>query len=139
MLVCGNLHTASFVCHPYHVARLPLVARRTTSTWQGAGCQCRRGAPGLPRGVVAAGDDVKGTGSSSSVAGDVVLLLGSSVVDNVLCVVSFFLFPYVDVHRSDKPSRYFEWSPFFLLSQSHPGRLPISWLVFLLSIESSSR
>ena len=33
-------------------------------------------------------------------------------------------------------SPYFEWSPFPLLSQSHPGRLPISWLVFLLSIES---
>ena len=89
---------------PAHcVIRMPLVARRTTSTWQGAGCQCRRRALGLPRGVVAAGDDVKGTGSSSSVAGDVVLLLGSSVVDNVLGVLSFFLFPFVDVHRSDKP------------------------------------
>ena len=38
---------------------------------------------------------MKGTGSSSSVAGDVVLLLVfgscSSVVDNVLGVMSFFL------------------------------------------------
>ena len=81
------------------------------------------------------------------VAGDVVLLLvfGScSSVDKVLGVVSFFLFPFVDVHRSYKPSifspsRYFEWPPFFLLSQSHSGRLPISWLVFLLSIESFCR
>ena len=31
------------------------------------------------------------------------LLLGSSVVDNVLGVLSFFLFAFVDVHRSDKP------------------------------------
>ena len=85
------------------VIRMPNVARRTTSTWQGPGCQCRRRALGLPRGVVAASDDVKGTGSSSGVAGDVVLLLGSSVVDKVLGVVSFFLFPFVDVHRSYKP------------------------------------
>ena len=74
------------------VTRLPLVARRTTSTWQGAGCQCRRRALGLPRGI----------------AGDIVLLLVfgscSSVVDKVLGVVSFFLFPFVDVHRSYKPS-----------------------------------
>ena len=80
---------------------MPPAARRATSTWQGAGCQCRRRALGLPRGVVAAGDDVKGTGSSSGVAGDVVLLLGSSVVDNVL---SFFLFPFVDVDLCYKPS-----------------------------------
>ena len=73
------------------------------STWQGAGCQCRRRALGLPRGVVPVGDDVKGTGSLSSVAGDVVLLLRSSVVDNVLGVVSFFLFPSVDVHRCYEP------------------------------------
>ena len=79
---------------------MPNVARRTTSTWQDAEYRCRRRALGLPRGVVAAGDGVKGTGSSSSVAGDVVLLLGSSVVDKVLGVVSFFLFPFVDVHRS---------------------------------------
>ena len=42
---------------------------------------------------------MKGTGSSAGVAGDVVLLLSSSVVDKVLGVVSFFLFPLVDVHR----------------------------------------
>ena len=30
---------------------------------------------------------------------------------------------------------HFEWPPCLLLSQSHSGRLPISWLVFLLSIE----
>ena len=67
---------------------MPPAARRTTSTWQDAEYQFRRRALGLPRGV----------------AGDVVLLLGSSVVDNLLGVVPFFLFPLVDVHRSDKPS-----------------------------------
>ena len=92
------------------------MARRTTSLWQGAGCQCRRRVLGLPR-VVAAGDDVKGPGSSSGVAGDVVLLLGSSVVDKVLGVVQVVTLC-------------------LLLSQSHSGRLPISWLVFLLSTES---
>ena len=71
------------------VIRMPPVARRT-STWQGSGCQCRRRALGLPRGV----------------AGDVVLLLvfgsSSSVVDKVLGVE--FFSPFVDVHRSYKPS-----------------------------------
>ena len=68
-----------------------LVAHRTTTTWQVAGCHCRRRALGLRRGV----------------AGDVVLLLvvgsGSSVVDEVFGVLSFFLFPFVGAHRNNKP------------------------------------
>ena len=84
---------------------------------------------------------MKGTGSSSGVAGDVVLLLGSSVVDKVLGVVFFFLFPFVDVHRTDKPCTIVlqvvtSSGLRFFFFQSHPGRLPISWLVPLLSIES---
>ena len=40
----------------FHV---PLVVRRTTSTWQGAGGLCRRRALGLRRCAVAAGDEMK--------------------------------------------------------------------------------
>ena len=137
----GHLSWYAATCMARHSYRLPHVARRTASTWQGAACQCRRRALGLPRGVVAAGDDMKDT--SSSVADDVVLLLGSSVVDNVLGVLSFFshslMFIVVTSNVLLFFRSYFEWPPCLLLSQSHSGRLPISWLVFLLSIESLSR
>ena len=82
-------------------------------------------------------------GTSSSVADDVVLLLGSSVVDNVLGVLSFFshslMFIVVTSNVLLFFRSYFEWPPCLHLSHSHSGRLPISWLVFLLSIESLSR
>ena len=88
-------------------------------TWLGAGCQYRRRALGLRRGVAAVGDELESTGSSSwccscrcgdVFAGDVVLLLevgpGSSIVDNVFGVLSFFLFPF------GSSDHYFEWPPY---------------------------
>ena len=106
----GMRHTAYNVIRtpPLHATRMPLEARGTTSTCQSAECHCRRRGVGLRRGV----------------AGDVVLLLifgsDSSVVDNVFGVLPFFPFPFVDVHRSDKPC------------------ITIFQLVFLLSFESVS-
>ena len=58
--------------------------------------------------------------------------------------MSFFLSPLVAVFRDNKPCvicssvPYFEWLRFLHLSQIHSSRLPIFWLVLLLSFESVS-
>ena len=69
----------------------PIFVRLGKRTWPRAGCQYRRRALDHRRGV----------------AGDVVLVLvdmsGSSIVDNVSGVLSFFLVPLVDVIHSNNP------------------------------------
>ena len=67
--------------------------------------------------------------------------MGSSFVNTLLGVLFFFLVPFVNISRGSEPSivvfsdRCFEWFLFLLLSQTHSGRLPISWSVFRLSFE----
>ena len=89
-------------------------------TWQGAGCHWarRRRALDLGHRVAAVGKELDVIGhvdeehwisvvvsklkGGDVVAGDVVLL-GSSIVENVFSVLSFFLFPFVDVFRNNEP------------------------------------
>ena len=68
-------------------------------------------------------------------------MLGSPAIDNMLRVLSFFRFPFVDFFRSNKPCVIvFQIITLCSLSflhrpQIHSSRLPISWLVFLLFFE----
>ena len=97
----------------------------------------------------------KSTGSSSwccsctcddVFAGDVVFLLvvgsGSSIVKRIWRTV--FVFPFVDVHRSNKPRIIFlqiitlSGLRVFIFHKVIQSRLPIFWLVFLLSFKCLS-